>query len=235
MELRIRDAAKLFSVQENKIRQWIQEEGLPAQEVRGQYRLNRAEVLEWATVHHIPLSSEIFAELKDGATLPDLASALEFGGVFHNVIASDRESALRAVVNNLPLPEDADPEFLFEVLLARESVGSTGIGDGIAIPHVRNPVVLHVNQPIVSLCFLSTPVDFGAIDGKPVFALFGLISPTVRIHLHVLSRLAYGLQDAAFKGAVVRKATAAEILTEARRVEAAIGRPTVGISPKREQ
>ncbi len=235
MELRIRDAAKLFSVSESKIRQWIQDNGLPAQEVRGQYRLNRAELLEWATAHHIPLSSEIFAELKNGATLPGLAAALEVGGVFHNVIASDRESALRAVVKNLPLPEDADPEFLFEVLLARESVGSTGIGDGIAIPHVRNPVVLHVNQPIVSLCFLNTPVDFGAIDGKPVFALFGLISPTVRIHLHVLSRLAYGLQDPGFKAAVVRKATAAEILNEARRVEAAIQRPAVGNSPKQQQ
>lgn len=235
MELRIRDAAKLFSVTENKIRQWIQDMGLPAQEVRGQYRLNRAELLEWATAQQIPLSSEIFAEPKNGATLPGLAAALEIGGVFHNVIASDRESALRAVVKNLPLPEDADPEFLFEVLLARESVGSTGIGNGIAIPHVRNPVVLHVNQPIVSLCFLNTPVDFGAIDGKPVFALFGLISPTVRIHLHVLSRLAYGLQDPGFKAAVVRRATAAEILNEARRVEAAIQRPAIGNSPKQQQ
>ncbi|MGB5106695.1 MAG: PTS sugar transporter subunit IIA [Candidatus Zixiibacteriota bacterium] len=235
MELRIRDAAKLFSVPENKIRQWIQDKGLPAQEVRGQYRLNRAEVLEWATENQIPLSSEIFAEVKNGTTLPSLAAALEIGGIFHNVVASDRESALRAVVKNLPLPEDADPEFLFEVLLARESLGSTGIGDGIAIPHVRNPVVLHVNQPIVSLCFLDTPIDFGAIDGQPVFALFGLISPTVRIHLHILSRLAFGLQDQGFKAAVKRKAPAAEILNEARRVEAAIERPTVGNSAKRRQ
>ena len=77
--------------------------------------------------------------------------------------------------------------------------------------------------------------DFGAIDGKPVFALFGLISPTVRVHLHVLSRLAYGLQDPGFKAAVIRKAPAAEILNEARRVEAAIQRPAVGTSPKQQQ
>lgn len=235
MELRIRDAAKLFSVPENKIRQWIQDSGLPAQEVRGQYRLNRAEVLEWATAHQIPLSSEIFAEVKNGTALPSLSASLEVGGVFHNVAAADRETALRAVVKNLPLPEDADPEFLFEVLLARESVGSTGIGDGIAIPHVRNPVVLHVNHPIVSLNFLSAPVDFGAIDGKPVFALFGLVSPTVRAHLHILSRLAFGLQDKGFKDAVARKATGAEILKEARRVEAAIEQPAGNAKPKRQQ
>ena len=44
----------------------------------------------------------------------------------------------------------------------------TGVGDGIAIPHVRNPIVLHVNKPLITLCFLDTPVDFGALDGLPV-------------------------------------------------------------------
>jgi mannitol/fructose-specific phosphotransferase system IIA component (Ntr-type) len=88
-----------------------------------------------------------------------------------------------------------DREFLYKVLLARESLGSTGIGDGIAIPHVRNPIVLHLSRPIVTLCFLERPVDFGALDGQPVNTLFTLISPTVRAHLHLLSRLAFTLRD----------------------------------------
>ena len=58
-------------------------------------------------------------------------------------------------------------EFLYQILLARESLGSTGIGDGVAIPHVRNPVVLHVSEPVVTLSFLETPIDFHALDGKP--------------------------------------------------------------------
>ena len=54
------------------------------------------------------------------------------------------------------------------VLLAREALGSTGIGDGIAMPHVRNPIVLPVDAPIVSLCYLEEAVAVGAVDGKPV-------------------------------------------------------------------
>ena len=79
-------------------------------------------------------------------------------------------------------------------ILAREALGSTGIGDGIAIPRVRNPIVLHLSRPIVTLCFLERPVDFGALDGQPVTTLFTLISPTVRAHLHLLSRLSYNMQ-----------------------------------------
>lgn len=235
MELRVREAAKLFSVPEKKIYQWIQDNGLPARQVSGQYRLNRAELLEWATAHQIPLSSEIFADQQNGIELPSFAAALEAGGIFHEVVASNRESALRAVIINMPLPDEADREFLFEVLLAREAVGSTGIGDGIAVPHVRNPVVLHVPHPIVILCFLVTPIDFRAVDGKPVYALFGLISPTVRIHLHLLSRLAFIFQDTAFKAAVARRASMSDILKEARRVEAAIERPADPATPKEKQ
>jgi PTS system nitrogen regulatory IIA component len=56
-----------------------------------------------------------------------------------------------------------------------------------------------------------------------VHALFSLISPTVRAHLRLLSRLSFALHDPGFKGAVIRQASREEILEEARRVEGAVG------------
>jgi PTS system nitrogen regulatory IIA component len=132
------------------------------------------------------------------------------------------------VVEHLRLPDEVDREFLLRVLLAREALQSTAIGDGIAIPHVRNPIVLHVPRPMVTLCFLEHPVDFGALDGTPVHVLFTLISPTVRAHLRLLSRLSFALHDPAFKAAVVREAPREEILAEAARVEE--GTPPRGAS-----
>jgi PTS system nitrogen regulatory IIA component len=228
MELRVREVAKLFAVPEKRIYEWIKEKGLPTRQVSGQYRFNRAELLEWATARQVQLSRDIFADTENGAAHPPgVADALEAGGIFHGVNVSDRESALRAIVKNLPLPDDADREFLLDMFLAREALSSTGLGDGIAIPHVRNPVVLHVPQAMISLCLLATPIEFGAVDGKPVHALFSLISPTVRTHLHLLSRLAFTLRDAGFKAAVTRRASAEEILKEARRVESALAKPAI--------
>jgi PTS system nitrogen regulatory IIA component len=70
------------------------------------------------------------------------------------------------------------------------------------------------------LCFLEQAVEFGAIDGQPVRVLFCLLSPTIRGHLALLSRLAFVLRDAGFKDAVLREASRDEIFEEARRVEA---------------
>jgi len=72
---------------------------------------------------------------------------------------------------------------------------------------------------MVTLCFLEKPIDFGALDGQPVHYLFTMVSPTVRSHLHLLSRLAFALRDAGFQGAIRRQGLRDEILTELHRVE----------------
>src|SRR5262249_18726429 len=148
--------------------------------VRGQFRCNRAELLEWATANQVKVSTELFDRLgTETEAAPSLAEALLEGGIFYGLRDGSKELALRALVEKLPLPDGSDRDLLLHLFLAREASASTGIGEGIALPHVRNPIVLHVTRPMISLCFLEKPVDFGALDGKPVQVLFSLISPTV--------------------------------------------------------
>src|SRR5258706_7215771 len=99
---------------------------------------------------------------------PSLSEALRTGGVHYRVGGTDKASVLHAVVDMIKLPDEVDRDFLYQVLLAREALGSTGIGEGIAIPHVRNPIVLHLSRPMVVLCFLERAVEFCAIDRHPV-------------------------------------------------------------------
>jgi PTS system nitrogen regulatory IIA component len=223
MELTVRDVAKLLNVSEKTVYRWIQGSELPAYKVHEQYRFNRAELLEWATGRKVNVSAEIFEEPDEGpASLPPFSAALEAGGVFYRVGGTDRESVLRAVVAFLRLPDAVDRDFLFRVLLAREQMGSTAVGEGIAMPHVRNPIVLHVERPSITLCFLERPIDFQALDGAPVNTLFTVISPTVRGHLHLLSRLAFALRTPEFRSAVKRQLPVEDILDAARHVDAAI-------------
>ena len=132
---------------------------------------------------------------------------------------------MRSLVEVLPLPDGVDRELLLRLFLAREASATTAIGNGIALPHVRNPIVLHVTQPMVTLCFLERPVDFGALDGKPVQVLFSLVCPTMRSHLQLVSRLSYALHDAKFTEVVMRQSRREEIVKEARRVETAFAAP----------
>jgi PTS system nitrogen regulatory IIA component len=220
MQLTVRDVVGLFKVNEKTVYRWIKEDAMPATLIGEQYRFGRAELLEWAMARQINLPADLFAEAEKGAVKPaGFLDALVAGGVHGGIVAHDRDSALQAVVRTMPLSDDADREFLYDMLLARETLSSTGMGDGIAIPHARNPMVLHVPKSMISLCLLDQPVEFGAVDGKPVYALFSLISITVREHLHLLSRLAFALHDEGFKGAVLRRASKDVVLAEARRVE----------------
>ena len=140
----------------------------------------------------------------------------------------DKDGVLRAVIARMPFPEEVNREALLQVLLARESMGSTGIGNGIAIPHVRNPIVLHVPRALVSLCFLRQPIEFGAVDGQPVHTVFAIISPSIKGHLHLLSRLALALKNGGFAEALARKAAPAEILAQCRLAEARSPKPQSG-------
>lgn len=224
MQLSIRDLTKLLGVAEGTVSRWIKQRGLPAQQVGGQYRVHRAELLEWATANGVPVSLELFDHLEaDAEALPSLVEALELGGIRYGLEGANKEQALRALVQVLPLPDCLDRELLLRLFLAREASASTAIGEGIAIPHVRNPIVLHVSQPLVTLALLSQPVDFGALDGKPVHVLFSIISPTNRSHLQLLARLSFALHDAMFRQAVVGHAPREEILKEIRRIEARLG------------
>ena len=220
MLLTVRDAAKLLGTPESEIYRWVDDGRIPFQRVNDQIRFHRAELLEWATARRLPVSVEMFHdEGADGQRLPDFARALEAGGIHYDVEGEDRESVLRAVLGCAPLPDDADRDFLLDVLLSRESMGSTGIGDGIAIPHVRNPVILSGAPALITLCFLRTPIEFGSIDGKPVHTIFSLVSPTAKGHLQLLAKLSWAMHDPGFSRAVTERARPEVILAEARRVE----------------
>jgi len=225
MQLTVRDVARLFDVSEKTVYRWIHQGGLPSHRVQEQYRFNRSDLVEWASSRGLRISGEIFAAEDGRSPLPPFSEALQTGGIHHGVGGGDKESALRASVERIPRLSAADRVLLVKVLLAREALASTGIGDGIAIPHARSPILLDLGEPAITLCFLSRAIDFDAIDGRPVDALFTLISPTVRVHLHLLSRLAFALRNPAFKEAVARKASPGEILKAAEAVDSSLPSP----------
>jgi nitrogen PTS system EIIA component len=223
MQLSVKDVAKLLNVNEKTIYRWLKQGNLPAYQLGNQYRFNKAELLEWATSKQIGVSTDLFGEPSNTQiSTKGLFAALTSGGIYYRIEGDDKNSALKSVVGLMRLPQEVDRDFLLQVLLAREAIASTAVGDGIAIPHVRNPIVLHVTEPIVSLCFLEKPIDFGSLDGKPVTCLFTLVSPTVKAHLYLLSRIAFALRDEGFRKVIEKQGSREEIYAEIARVEAGL-------------
>jgi nitrogen PTS system EIIA component len=228
MHLTVADVAALLRTPAKQIYRWIDEGELDCNWFHDQPRFNRTELLEWATARKMPIAVEQFLDdEEDAPNAPTLVASLGAGGIHHHIGGTDRLSVLRAVMNVMQLPEN-EKENLVQVLLARESTGSTAIGDGIAIPHVRQPIVMGGSAASISLCFLEQPVDFCSVDGGPVHTLFLMISTTVRGHLQMLAKLGAALTDPGFKNAVLQRAPTEEILREAGRVEASLPLPVRG-------
>jgi PTS system nitrogen regulatory IIA component len=221
MKLTVSEAAKLLSTTDAAIYRWVKQEAIPCHRINDSFRFHKAELLEWATGRGHPVSPDAFPASRRAVDLVNtgLAAALRAGGVHHDVEGSDRESALHAIVKRLPLTHESDRDLLFDVLLAREALGSTGVGDGIAIPHVRSPVVLPAAQAFVTLCFLAKPIQFQAIDDQPVHTFFSLVTLSIHSHLCLLSKLSFGLHDPRFKQAIMDRASERVILAEAARVD----------------
>ncbi|MGD8174624.1 PTS IIA-like nitrogen regulatory protein PtsN [Marinimicrobium sp. ARAG 43.8] len=110
-----------------------------------------------------------------------------------------KKRALEILANTIAEDVPAiDADDLFRRLVARERLGSTGIGHGIAIPHCR---VSHCDRTIGALITLKEPINFDAIDSEPVDVLFAMLVPENAHgeHLQTLASLASLLNEADFR------------------------------------
>jgi len=114
-----------------------------------------------------------------------------------NLQSADRDAVLTELVNQIPsLAHQPDArQTLLRALHEREQLHSTGIGDGIALPHARNALVGLVDQPIIVFGRHAQGIPYGAIDSAPARLFFLLIAPTVTQHLSILARLSRLLRD----------------------------------------
>ena len=119
-----------------------------------------------------------------------LQTILTPGRSLVNVPGGSKKRALEQIANLISsqVPE-LEMQDVFEALIAREKLGSTGFGNGIAIPHCR---LEGCETPVSALLHLEKPIDFDAIDGAPVDLLFVLLVPQAATdsHLELLRQIA---------------------------------------------
>lgn len=139
--------------------------------------------------------------------------------VFCNAPGSSKKKALENIADALHgvLPELDNTE-LFEHLIAREKLGSTAIGKGIAIPHCR---CSKVDRTIGCLVKLQEAIDFDAPDDLPVDILFVMIVPeqATNEHLQALAHLAHLFEQGEFRNALRKSKTNEELFAAAIRFD----------------
>lgn len=131
--------------------------------------------------------------------------------IVSHLTASDKVGVLRELVRALAQVEkEVDGERMLEILLERESLGSTGIGEGVAIPHGKSK---DVKKLLASFGRSLPGIDFQSMDGKPAHLFFLLVAPenSAGIHLKALARISRLMKDQSFRKRLMEANSAEEI------------------------
>jgi PTS system nitrogen regulatory IIA component len=196
MECSALDLSKYLGVATNTIERWLRQGKLPVSKKGIKYIFRSKDLEKWASKHNITLNlSDISVPEKE--SIISLSSAVQNGGIYFDIPGNDVNSVLKASIEMISdIPDDLKTDVL-DRLMEREQALSTGIGNAIAIPHPREQLS-YLPRPMVSVCFLANPVDYKALDNKPVSILFFLFGKSLTIHLHLLSALSFCLRDSQF-------------------------------------
>lgn len=124
----------------------------------------------------------------------DLGDLIKPEGVISALKAKSKKQVLHELSHKAAELTGVDERAIFETLLQRERLGSTGLGRGIAIPHGKPPGLKHITCIFARL---ETPIDFEATDGEPVELVFLLLAPAEAgaDHLKALARISRLLRD----------------------------------------
>lgn len=193
MQLNISQAASLLGTSEAMLSRWARQGAIPAIESENTFLFERKELEVWAARRHICLREPDSPMAPEVEKSPSLVDAMAVGGCVHDIPGTDAVSFLTHLINNVKLP-NVNRGTLLERVLEREALSSTGIGNGIAIPHPRQPLD-SLSSSVIVTCFPSQPVDFKSVDGQGVSVVFLMLSVDTPAHLKLLSQLSYVLHQ----------------------------------------
>ncbi len=209
MDLKLKDVADLLNVSEMTVRRWLADGKIPAYRINHQYRFSRVEIENWVLNHKLPLNpdeknqSELkFIEeeeielppTKGGVKQFNLFRAIHKGGVINKARGNTKEELIRAATKTIAESLELDSEVISDLLLDRENLQPTALNNGIGIPHPRD-FLLNTTHDVVTVVFPENPVEYGALDGKPVNTLFFLFACQDKSHLHLLAKIAHFCSD----------------------------------------
>jgi PTS system nitrogen regulatory IIA component len=131
--------------------------------------------------------------------------------IIADLAAQDKSAALDELAEKFPAADAAlNPKHVFDVLMEREKISTTAIGEGVAIPHGK---LANVDRVCGVFARSKKGVDFASLDGEPTRLFFALIAPEdgAADHLKALARISRLLKEAAFRARLLRAESSDEL------------------------
>ena len=152
-------------------------------------------------------------------TKDSLADLFTRGGIYRDVKGTTVREFLGALTNALPPISSITPAKLLEAILEREALMPTGIGNGIALPHPRNPVISNESEQFIALAFPEKSIDWNSLDGQRVDSLLLIVSASAKKHLKTLAEVTFLCRQEHFRHLLRERASMEKFLRYIREAE----------------
>ena len=180
------ETARFLRVAEGTLQRWVRQGLIRSVDRHGQ-DFDRDELTRWARDRGMQVDPD--PALRPGKKEAALLGAIERGAVTAGAEARSARDAIQVAIASLSHLAPGLRARLLDEVLERERMASTALGQGIAVPHPREPLGDALEQPLISLVLLDTPLDWAALDGELVHTVALLASPTAAAHLEILSQI----------------------------------------------
>ncbi|MBF0565778.1 MAG: PTS sugar transporter subunit IIA [Nitrospirae bacterium] len=200
MNMSVKDVAELLNVSEKTIYRMIQNETIPCFRVGGQWRFDRREITSWLE----DTRAFSWKTTIDNASFEDeesisIAEFLKRGGIYFKLPGKTKNAAIAACLERIKtgIPQigtQIDIKWLYDSIVQRETLCSTAVGNGIALPHPKS-FGKFTESSYIALCFLEKLIPFAALDNEDVDTLFFIFPKSETRFLRIQSKLLRLLRD----------------------------------------
>ncbi|MCP4153144.1 MAG: PTS transporter subunit EIIA [bacterium] len=222
--LSAKEVATLFEIPLVKVQRWVHQGKIPCKFKDNEYFFKKNEILEWADSHNFTIAEKKTEKGIVEEVDSSLGSAIRKGSVTYNLKGDDIFTVLQNAIMSMEFPVDVNKDLILDEIIFRESIASTGIGKGVAIPHLKDVQHLKLQYPMIPVFFLNKPIDFNSIDGKPVSVLFFIFTPSTEFHLKILSKLSFCLHNDEFLAMLEKGVEEEQLLTKIEAIETKMDR-----------
>ena len=148
----------------------------------------------------------------------DIGGLIEKGGVIFDAEGDTPAKIYKIIAESQKLPDYLSAEKFYTELVQREELISTAVGNGMALPHTRYPLLKNEDEQRIIVCYPKKALDMKAPDAKLVFVFFAILSSSSKVHLQILSRLAFLIQNNEFRKILAGKPSAQVLADAVRRI-----------------
>ena len=213
MDLKLKEVAEMLQVSEKTIYRWIKDGKIPCYRINHQYRFHRDEINKWANINGKKSTVVLDNKINDPEFSGEVSlyDRLKKGGIYYRVSSLNMNDAIKNAVDIINLPISLERNDLLEILLKREAMAPTAIGNGIAFPHPREQILSDLFEESLSICFMEKPIVGYALDTEPIHSIIVILSATPETHLRILSRLSFLCRNQQFINLLRNSASREEI------------------------